>query len=277
VTTAAITPSAAELFDDRKTHTTLWHVLKSEWTKFWSVRSTAWTLLILFVATVGISVLASWGNSISLARMSKVERAQLDVVYISMAGITLGQLAIAVLGALIVTTEYSTGGIKATLIAVPNRMRVLLAKGIILAVVALVVGLITTFVSFYLSMLFWNGKHLEAHLGDPGVLRAVIGGGLYIMASGLFGFALGAVLRHTAGAITAAVGLLLVVPPLMGLLPGTWGDTIQKYFTSNAGSRIASVVDMPNTVSPWIGYLTITIWWVVPLLVGAWLLQTRDA
>jgi hypothetical protein len=276
VTTTAPAPTTVA-FDDRRTGATLWHVLKSEWTKFWSVRSTPWTLLILFVATVGFSMLASWGTSTNLSKMSPVDRAQLDVVYTAMAGIALGQLAIAVLGALIVTTEYSTGGIKATLTAVPNRMRVLLAKGIVLAVVAFVVGLLTTFAAFFVSMPFWTSKHLEAHLGDPGVLRAVIGAALYIVASGLFGFALGALLRHTAGAITAAVGLLFVVPPLMGLLPGHWGHTISKYFTSNAGSHVSSVVQVPGTVSPWVGYLTITIWWVVPLIAGAWLMQTRDA
>ena len=275
--TATAEAPAARLFDDRHTHTTLWHVIKSEWTKFWSVRSTPWTLLVLFVATVGISVVASWGTSISLNQMSPVERAQLDVVFTAMSGVALGQLAIAVLGALTITTEYSTGGIKTTFTAVPARMRVLFAKGVVLSVVALVVGLITTFVAFFLSMLFWNSHHLEKTLNDPGVLRAVIGGGLYILASGLFGFALGAVLRHTAGSITAAVGLLLVVPPLMQLLPGGWGDTVNKYFTSNAGSRIMSVVQVPDVVTPWIGYLTITIWWVVPLFVGAWLMETRDA
>jgi hypothetical protein len=194
-----------------------------------------------------------------------------------MGGLSLGQLAIAVLGVLIITTEYSTGGIKTTLTAVPNRLRVLLAKGIVFAVIAAVVGMITTFGAFYVSMPFWAHQHLAVSLGDPGVLRAVVGGGLYVLASGMFGFALGAVIRHTAGAITAAVALLLVVPPLTNLLPGTWGDKVTEYFTSNAGSRIASVVDVPNQVTPWVGYLTITLWWVVPLLFGAWLMRTRDA
>lgn len=265
------------VFDDRRARTSLAHTIRSEWTKIWSVRSTFWTLLILIIATIGISVLAAWGASTHLDQMSPTDRANLDVTYNSMGGLSLGQLAIAVLGVLIITTEYSTGGIKTTLTAVPNRLRVLLAKGIVFAVIAGVVGVITTFGAFYASMPFWAHQHLAAHLGDPGVLRAVIGGGLYVLASGMFGFALGAVIRHTAGAITAAVALLLIVPPLTQLLPGTWGDKITEYFTSNAGSRIAAVIDVPNQVSPWIGYLTITIWWVVPLLLGAWLMKTRDA
>jgi hypothetical protein len=255
----------------------LGNVIRSEWTKIWSVRSTPWTLLILIVATVGISVLASWGTSTHLDQLSANDRATLDVTYNSLAGLTLGQLAIAVLGVLVVTTEYSTGGIKATLTAVPNRLRVLLAKGIVFAIIATVVGMITSFAAFYAAMPFWDHQGLAAHIGDPGVLRAIIGSGLYVLASGLFGFALGAVIRHTAGAITAAVALLLVVPPLMNLLPGTWGKDIFKVFTSNAGSMIASTVPQADRLSPWPGYIAMTIWWVVPLLIGAYLMRRRDA
>jgi ABC-2 type transport system permease protein len=276
VTTIATAPPAIG-FDDRHAHTTYWHVIKSEWTKFWSVRSTPWTLLILFVATVGISVVASWGTSVSLHQLTASQLAQLDVTQRSLSGIGLGQLAIAVLGALMITSEYSTGGIKATLTAVPNRLRVLFAKALILGVVAIVIGMIVSFLSFFVSEPFWSGHHLEANLSDPNVLRAVIGGGLYIFASGMFGFALGAVIRHTAGAITTAIALLLVVAPLLQLLPGTWGHTIFKYFTSNAGGQIVTTVQDHTLVTPWVGYITMTIWWIVPLIAGAWLMKTRDA
>jgi ABC-2 type transport system permease protein len=255
----------------------LGNVIRSEWTKIWSVRSTLWTLLILIVATVGFSVLASWGTTANLNQLNAHDRATLDPTYTSMAGLTLGQLAIAVLGVLIVTTEYSTGGVKATFTAVPNRLRVLLAKGIVFAVIATVVGMITAFAAFYAAEPFWSHYHLAVQISDPGVLRAVIGSGLYVLASGLFGFALGAVIRHTAGAITAAVGLLLVVPPLTQLLPGTWGHDIFKVFTSNAGSMIATVVPQENHLSPWTGYLAMTVWWVVPMIIGAYLIRRRDA
>src|SRR5258707_9267640 len=163
----------------------LGNVIRSEWTKIWSVRSTPWTLLILIVATVGISVLASWGQSTHLADMSPADRATLDVTFSSLSGLTLGQLAIAVLGVLVVTTEYSTGGVKATFTAVPNRLRVLLAKGIVFAVIATVVGIITSFAAFYAAEPFWAHQHLAAHIGDPHVLRAIIGSGLYVLASGI--------------------------------------------------------------------------------------------
>jgi ABC-2 type transport system permease protein len=270
------TPQAApRRFDHARA--SLGNVIRSEWTKIWSVRSTPWTLLILVIATAGISVLISWGETTHLDEPGAPARNTIDVTYNSLAGLTLGQLAIAVLGVLVVTTEYSTGGIKATLTAVPNRLRVLAAKGIVFAIVATVVGMITSFVTFYVTMPFWSHQHLAAHIGDPGVLRAVIGAGLYILASGMFGFALGAVIRHTAGAITAAVALLLVVPPLMNLLPGTWGKDIYKVFTSNAGSMIATTMPQSDHLSPWPGYIAMTLRWVVPLILGAYLIRRRDA
>lgn len=275
--TATVAAPPAAQFNDRHTHTTAWHVIKSEWTKIWSVRSTLWTLLILIVATVGFSTLVAWGESSHLSSLTAIQRAQLDVTNNSMSGLAFGQLAIAVLGVLVITSEYSTGGIKATLTAVPNRMRVLFAKAVVFAVIATIVGMITAFGAFFVSMTFWSSHHLAANLGQPGVLRAVLGGGLYVLASGMFGLALGTVIRHTAGAITAVVALLFVVPPLTGLLPGTWGDDIEKYFTSNAGQHITEVVRIPGHMAPWLGYLVITIWWVVPLIAGAWMMQKRDA
>jgi ABC-type transport system involved in multi-copper enzyme maturation permease subunit len=270
------TPPTAS-FDDSRARTTLGHVVRSEWTKIWSVRSTFWTLLSLVVVTIGLSALFAWGASSHLADMNPHDRANLDVTSASMGGLLLGQLAIAVLGALVICSEYSTGGIKATLIAVPDRMRVLLAKGVVFAVLAFVVGLITAFGAFFVSMIFWSHHDLAAHLGDPGVLRAVIGGGLYVLASGMFGFTIGVLIRHSGGAIATVVGLLFVAPLLTNALPGSWGSTINKYFTANAGQHITDVIHPAGAVTPWIGYLTISVEWIVPLLVGAWLMKRRDA
>lgn len=256
---------------------TLAHVIRSEWTKFWTLRSTWWTLLIAFVVTVGFATLASWGASSHLDHMSPEDRATLDVTNVATVGIAFGQLALAVLGALIVASEYSTGGIKATFVAVPNRLRVLLAKTLVFAVVAWVVGTIAAFVSFWVSMLFWSRHHLAVSLSDPGVLRAVLGAGLIALASGLLGLALGALIRHTAGAITTAVALLFVIPPLTGLLPGHWGDVISKHFTTNAGQHITEVIHQPGSLGPWAGYFWMLAECVIPLLVGAWLMRRRDA
>jgi ABC-type transport system involved in multi-copper enzyme maturation permease subunit len=275
--TAATAAPQAVAFDDRRTRATVWHVVRSEWTKIWSVRSTLWTIVSLVIVTIGFSALIAWGASSNLDKMSAHDRATLDVAGSSMGGLMLGQLAIAVLGALVITGEYSTGGIKATLTAVPARMRVLFAKWLVFGIVATVVGEITAFGAFLTSMIFWSHHDMAAHLGDPGVLRAVIGGGLYVLASGMVGFTVGVLIRHSGGAIATAVGLLFVAPILTNLLPGTWGKDVSKYFTSNAGKHVTDVVHVAGNLSPWAGYLVLTVEWLVPLLVGAWLMKRRDA
>lgn len=258
---------------------TLPHVIRSEWTKLFSLRSTGWTLLALFVSTVGLGILACWGINHGWSQMSPNDQANFDPTADSLAGLTLGQLAIAVLGVLVISGEYSTGGIRATLTTVPQRMRVLTAKIVVLTVVSLVIGWITCFVAFFAGQVwFSNPPGGGAALSDPGVIRAVLGGGLYIGVSALFGMACGLLLRHTAGAITTAVALLLVVPPLLNLLPGGWGDAVVRYFTSNAGQHIAFVKQTgSNYLTPWVGFGVYCLWFAIPLAVGAWLMQHRDA
>jgi ABC-2 type transport system permease protein len=250
------------------------NVVRSEWTKLWSVRSTWWSLLALIVVTIGLSTLISWGTSTSA---TDIDRSDFDPTETSLAGIVFGQLVIAVLGAMTITSEYTTGGLRTTLTAVPQRLRVLGAKLLVFLVVALAAGLIVSFGSFLAGQLFFASKHVEASLGDDHVLRAVVGGGLYIAASGLFAFALGALLRQTAAAITVAIAGLLVLPPLTGLLPGSIGDTVNKLFTTNAGGQILSVVPNDDALGPWTGFLVFVAWGVVLLVIGGTLMQRRDA
>lgn len=259
--------------------TSLLHVVRSEWTKLWSVRSTMWTLLVVVVLTIGLGALFTWGTESTWEQVPADQRVNFDAANTSLSGLFLAQLAIAVLGVMIISSEYSTGGIRTTFTAVPRRLRVLAAKGLVLAAVSLVVGLVTSFVAFYVGQAILGIADLGTSLDRPGVLRAVIGGGLYVMGCGLFGFALGALLRHTAGAITIVVALLLVVPPFLTLLPGEWGNTVQKLFTSNAGGQItvADPSSITDLLQPWTGYLVFTAWWVVILAVAAFLLNRRDA
>jgi hypothetical protein len=254
------------------------HVIRSEWTKLFSVRSTGWTLLALVASTVGLGILACWGTNHSWSQMSAGDRLTFDPTALSLAGLTLGQLAIAVLGVMVVSSEYSTGGVRATFTTVPQRMKVLAAKTIVLTVVSLIVGWITCFIAFFSGQVWFSKRGVGAALSDPGVTRAVIGGGLYLGASALFGLAMGLLLRRTAGAVTIAIAMLLVVPPLMNLLPGSWGDAVVRYFTSNAGQHIAFVRQTgSNYLTPWVGFGIYCAWFAVPLVVGAWLMNHRDA
>jgi hypothetical protein len=274
-TTATASPQHREL--PSKQGSTLPRVMRSEWTKLFSVRSTGWTLLALVAATIGLGVLACWGTNHGWPQMSASDRAKFDPVSTSMSGLALGQLAIAVLGVMVISAEYSTGGIRVSLTTVPRRMRLLTAKALVFTAVAFVVGIATSFGAFYAGQPWFSKRGIGASLGDPGVLRAVIGGGLYVAASGLFGLAMGCLLRRTAGAVTAAVALLLVVPPLMNLLPGAWGDAVVRYFTSNAGQQISYTHQNGNYLTPWVGFGVYCLWWIVPLAFGAWLMERRDA
>jgi len=277
MTAAAATASPQHRELPTKPGSTLPRVMRAEWTKLFSVRSTGWTLLALVAATIGLGVLASWGTNHGWPQMSAADRAKFDPVSTSMSGLALGQLAIAVLGVMVISSEYSTGGIRVSLTTVPRRMRLLTAKALVFTGVAFVVGLATSFGAFYAGQPWFSERGIGASLGDPGVLRAVIGGGLYVAASGLFGLAMGALLRRTAGAVTAAVALLLVVPPLMNLLPGAWGDAVVRYFSSNAGQQISYTHQSGNYLTPWVGFGVYCLWWAIPLAFGAWLMQQRDA
>lgn len=247
-------------------------VVRSEWTKLWSVRSTSWTLLALVVVTIGFSALIC-----ATAVDSDVSAPDFDSTSTSLVGGFFGQVAAMVLGVLAITSEYTKGGIRTSLTAVPRRLRLIGAKALAVAIVTFAVSLVTVLVSFELGQALLAGKDADVSLGDPGVLRAVVGGALYLLASAMFGFALGVLLRQSAGAITGGLVLLFVAPPLVGLLPGSTGDTVSRYFTSNAGQAILTVVPAENSLGPWAGYLVFTLWWVIPLALGAALVMRRDA
>src|SRR3954453_8329860 len=274
MTTATIgTQSRPEI---RAGGTTLVNVIRSEWTKLWSVRSTMWTVLATMLATWAFTGLIAWGTVANWDQVDPQDRATFDPTSQSLAGIILGQFGSTVLGALVISSEYSTGGIRTTFTAVPTRLKVVAAKLATFGVVALVTGVITSFVAFYLGQLFYSTKDIEAHLGDPHVLRAVFGGGLYIAGSGMFGFAFGALLRKSAAAISSAVAMLFVLPLLSNALPGKWGDAITRYFTMNAGGHITDTRPTEG-LGPGMGYGVFTLEWLVILLVGAYLIQRRDA
>jgi ABC-type transport system involved in multi-copper enzyme maturation permease subunit len=250
-------------------------VLHSEWIKLWSVRSTAWALFGLFIVTVGISALAAWGTASNLDKTV----GPVDATNVSLGGILFGQLALAVLGVLIITTEYSTGGIKSSLTAVPQRLRLLAAKAIVFIVVGFVVGLATCFASFYSGMTFFSGTQYHQAITDPHVLRAVVGGALFLVASGLLGFAIGTLLRHTAGAITISVALLFIAPLVLSTIPVDVVRTINEYFLGSAGQQVLTTVKPlgGHVLGPWVGYIVFTVEWAFLLLVGGGLMKRRDA
>src|SRR5215510_1443971 len=186
---------------------------RSEFTKIRSVRSTYWTLLVLLAISIGIGAAICAGAAANWNQTSAADRATFDATQVSIAGLFyLGQLVIVVLGTLVLTSEYSTGMIRTSLTAMPRRVTVYVAKALVFAVVALVVTLVAAFIAFFLGQALLASTHESATLSQHDVLRAVIGSALYVTMCGLFAFAAGAILRHTAAAITSVIGLLFVIP-----------------------------------------------------------------
>jgi ABC-2 type transport system permease protein len=256
------------------------HVLLSEWTKIRSVRSTVWSLVVLVVITIGITGLITGITAAQWSKIAPASRVQLlanPVTGILDAGRTFGQLAIIVLGVLIITSEYSTGVIRASLLAVPRRIPMLAAKGLVFAAVVLVIGELVMFVSFFLGAAILH-SHVPVSLSDHNVTRAVAGGGLYLAVLGLFALAIGALVRHTAGAITGTIAFVMVLEPLSQLIPGTWGDHIHDYLPTAAGALIMQTSRASHQVlSSWQGFGLFCLWTAVLLAAAGILLNRRDA
>ena len=250
--------------------------LRSEFTKIRSTRSTYWTLLALVVVTIGIGAIASYGTA---SHASQVDRASFDATQLSLGGLYVGQLVIAVLGALTITSEYSTGMIRTSLAVQPRRGTLFAAKAVVFAVVSLVTGLVASFASFFIGQALLSSHHLNVTLSQPNVLRAVIGGALFLTACGMLAYGLGAILRHTAGAITAAIGLLFVLTVLVNFLPGTWQDHVNKWMPAIAGSQVwVTKASSPQTLlSAWPGLAVLAGYAAIAIVAGLVLFRTRDA
>jgi len=217
--------------------------LRSEFTKIRSVRSTYWTLLVLLAVSIGIGAAISAATAANWSHTTAQDRATFDATQASIAGLFyLGQLVIVVLGAMVITAEYSTGMIRTSLTAMPRRATMYIAKAAVFAVVALVVTLAAAFISFFLGQSLLASTHESATLSQPGVLRAVVGSALYVTLVGLFAFAAGAIFRHTAATITSIIGLLFVIPILAHLLPSSWYDDLARWLPDAAGRAISATI-----------------------------------
>jgi ABC-2 type transport system permease protein len=258
------------------------HLMLAEWTKIRSVRSTAWTLVLFVIITIGLTALFSW---VTTANWTGPHAADRDarilsdpIGFIFGAGIGLGQLTICVLGVLLITTEYSTGVIRASLLAVPKRFPMLAAKIAVFAVLMVVLAEIVAFGSFFVGSTILHSR-VAVSLSDTGVLRATVGAGLYLTVLGLFALAVGALLRHTAGAISTVIGIVLVVPILTGLLPDEWFfNHLNAYLPQQAGSLVYAVHQSSDQLlSAWEGFGVLCIWTVLLLAIATYLLDRRDA
>jgi len=249
--------------------------LRSEFTKIRSVRSTYWTLLTLVAVTVGFGALASWGVA-----THGHPGPGFDPTQRSLGGLYISQLIIGVLGVLVITAEYSTGMIRTTLMTMPRRGTVIAAKAVVFTVVAFITGLITCFTSFFLGQALMSSHHISTTLSQPHVLRAVIGGALFLTAGGLLAFGIGLLIRHTAGAISTVVALLFVLSILVNFLPSSWQMHLDRWIPADAGTQIWSTVPSGSGTpmfAPWTGFAVFCGYAAIALIGGLLLVRKRDA
>ena len=252
-------------------------VLRSEWTKFRSVRSTFWALTVTVVLGIVLGAVISAATAHSYARFSVSQKLTWDPTGVSGAGMAIAQLAIAVLGVLCISSEYSSGMIRTSLIAVPKRGRVLAAKSLVFAGVTFVVGEVTIFVAFFVGQALISGHAPHAALGDPGVARAVLGGGLYLTALAVLSVAAGTLLRRPAAAIACMMAVLLVLPGIAQALPDSWRNPVTEFWPTQAGSQLTSVYHSAHTLQPWPGFGVMCLFVAIVYAVAWTLLDRRDA
>jgi ABC-type transport system involved in multi-copper enzyme maturation permease subunit len=255
-------------------------VLRSEWAKFWSLRSSWITLGISLLLLIAVGLVAASRYSPQLA--SEQGKHHLipvggNAVAVAVAGIPLAQLATGVLGVLFTAGEYSTGMIRSTLAAVPRRLPVLWSKTLVLGVTALVLGTAGAFVAFLGGEHFLAGQRIALSLSSSGVLRCLAGAGGYLALVAVMGMALGVLVRSVAGGITGLIGGLIVLPVLTNLLPSNWADDVSPYLPGNAGDAMFALTHDSSTLSPGAGLAVFAGWAALLLALGAWRLTRTDA
>jgi ABC-2 type transport system permease protein len=251
-------------------------ILNSEWIKLRTLRSTVWTLVITVVVSIGLPLL----TALAISATSTDVVGQLPpgfTVSIATSGLTFAQLSIAVLGALIITGEYSTGMIRSTFAAVPRRWPALAAKAVVLFVVTFIVGAISTFASYFIVAPILSGAGMASSITDDGVALQLLGGALYLACVSLLALAIGTILRNSAGGIAVALGILLVLPIILAFIPLEWVSDLSRFLFSNAGGNFASAGGGEGQLEFWQNLVTVIGWLVVTGGVALLLLKKRDA
>ena len=225
--------------------------LHAEWLKFWTVRSTRWSLAMLFLLGAGLTTLVCWAAAPDIATGETGEAPAAFLTW----GLLFSQLTALALGTLVVTSEYGTGMIRATVTAVPRRGRVVVAKALVLSGTLFVAGVVTAVAGYLGGNAFLDREGAGVALSDEGVVRALLGNGLYLAGLGLFALGLGLLIRHTAAALSVGLALVLIVGNLAYALPGTWGEWVAKLMPGNAGGSIAQISPFSGAaLGPWTGF-----------------------
>ena len=253
-------------------------VLRSEWTKLWSLRSTRWSLLAAVIAMALLGMLIAAIQMGHWARIDPHERATYSSINTGVGGYHLAQLAIGVLGVLVITGEYATGMIRSSLMAVPRRLPVLWAKAVAFGAVTFVLMLASAFISFFGVQAIVKQHHVQSTLGSPHALRAVIGVALFLTVLGVMCVGIGGFVRNTAGGIATFVCLLFVLPGIVAILPSSISDSVNPYLPLNAGTAVATDrFDNAHHLAPWGGFALFCGYAALALALAAISLKRRDA
>ena len=244
---------------------------RMEWVKLRTLRSSMWALLFFVVSMISLGVL----TMAKTGAPSPADAQQFDPTNNLLVGVALGQLIIGAIGVLVTAGEYSSGTMRSTLAAIPDRRLLLVAKAAVFGGVALVVGEIVAVITFFAGRVALTDAVPALRLSDPGVLRAVLMSGAYLALVGLIGLGLGAIVRHTASAIGALVGVTFVLPLIAA---GVAGFEVSKFFpTMIAGNSMLVTKPVHEALSPWTGFAMMCLYTAVTLCVGSWVLARRDA
>lgn len=286
---AGRTPSGAHL---AVRPTSMWRTIRSEWLKFWTLPSSIWIIAVTIVVMVGLSALMAWGftfdpsaaaggppddgNGVGVATEGGEDFAlsSLGLVAISFS-YSVGQIVLAVLGVMVATSEYATGQIRSTLTAVPTRLPVLVAKVVIVIVVGFTLGALAVALSWLATTPILEPHGMQLDVSEDGAWRTLFGVPLYLSAIALFSLGIGFLLRHTAGAIAAVLGILLVLP-IVGMIQIDWLQDLALYLPASAGERLVLGAS-DDVLTEWQGFAVLGGYVVVALVLAGVLLRRRDA
>jgi len=267
-------------------------VLHSEWIKFWTLRSTRWTLFATVLVMAAVSWLAAFftAKDVTDPNTTPQDVAELTQLLhdpsLILTGTELAKLVVAVLGVLIITGEYSTGMVRSTLTAVPRRLPALWAKALVLFLVTAGTVVVAEVLSWLVAAPTLHSHDAVLDLGAGETQRIVLGGVLYLGGIALLAFAVGAIIRVTAGATAAILGLLLVVEVLFRTLPVDLFRQVSPYLPATAGHQLlvthasieqARATSTAAVLDPWAGFAVMALWVAVALAVAAVQLRRRDA
>jgi hypothetical protein len=253
------------------------NVLTSEWIKLRSVRSTYLILLFAAAAAVGIGYLVAHADANHFSAMTAAEKAAFDPVRECFSGWGLALLAFGAMGVLAMSSEYTTGLIRTTFAAVPRRRAVLAAKTAVVGVITLLAGEVIAFATFFAGQWALSARHLDVTLAHPGALRGVLAAGFYLAVTAWVGLGLGAVIRHTAGAITAMAGVVLLLPQIVHALPAPWNIRIGNYVLDVAAQQTIAQHPAAGFFSAGPSFLIVAAYAAVAIAAAAFVITRRDA